>query len=93
MKVLEAKSDGELLRFFIVKQNVKSEILYEFFYRYSSQKDGRVTTVVSEKERYKSLQSGFRLVMQDVLALLSQKRSRLDISAISDFQSRFPATA
>lgn len=93
MKVLEAKSDGELLRFFIVKQNVKSEILYEFFYRYSSQKDGRITTVVSEKERYKSLQSGFRLVMQDVLALLSQKRSRLDISAISDFQSRFPATA
>lgn len=93
MKVLEAKSDGELLRFFIVKQNVKSEILYEFFYRYSSQKDGRVTTVVSEKERYKSLQSGFRLVMQDVLALLSQKISRLDISAISDFQSRFPATA
>lgn len=93
MKVLEAKSDGELLRFFIVKQNVKSEILYEFFYRYSSQKGGRITTVVSEKERYKSLQSGFRLVMQDVLALLSQKRSRLDISAISDFQSRFSATA
>lgn len=93
MKVLEAKSDDELLRFFIVRQNVKSEILYEFFYRYSSQKDGKTTTVVSEKERYKSFQSGFRLVMQDVLALLSQKRSKLDISAISDFQSRFSVIA
>lgn len=93
MKVLEAKSDDELLRFFIVRQNVKSEILYEFFYRYSSKKDGKTTTVVSEKERYKSFQSGFRLVMQDVLALLSQKRSKLDISAISDFQSRFSVIA
>lgn len=89
MRVLEAKSDDESLKFFMGIKKTERGTAYEFFYRYSSRNEGKTITVVSEKETYKSLQTGFRIVAQEVLALLSSKRSKLDISAITGFQNVF----
>lgn len=85
MKVLKAESDDESLKIYIGERRTEKGGYKEFSYRYSVFKDGVAKTVVSTKEYFKSEMMGFRLTMQDVLALLSRNRSRLNLGEIESY--------
>lgn len=85
MRVLTSESENEALRIFIRRKSGENGCLFEFFYRYIKKGGGKTCTFISEKEYSRSIRNGFRLVMQDVLALLSRERSRLNLSEIENF--------
>lgn len=93
MKVLKAESENESLKIFIGERRTEKGAYKEFSYRYSVKKDGVSSDVVSTKECFRSERVGFRSTMQDVLALLSRNRSKLNLGEIESYYSELLISA
>lgn len=85
MKILKADSENESLKIFIGERRAEKGSYKEFSYKYKVKKDGVENVVVSTKEYFRSERVGFRSTMQDVLALLSKNRSRLNLGEMESY--------